>query len=153
MRFEEAPSDHLEHLYTVLFEDGEWQVVSAVFKERLHDLAIDQKTHSASCLDVALAGWNERSTSHAIYINSPEDIAEQLKAFGEATDNVIEGLPWSISIAAFENDAIPERLRIGREALRIAAQLEEKAEDYAHMKSILIEMEMKAPPLANDDAD
>lgn len=78
-------------------------------------------------------------------------ITNVLKKFAEDTDAVIERMPYEFNASAFDNRAIPRRHRLGRGALKLAAELESTTTTYLQARELIGSLHIDVPQLGSGE--
>ncbi|MBA3757835.1 hypothetical protein H0X09_03150 [Candidatus Saccharibacteria bacterium] len=115
-----------DHPYKLTFDEDEVEVVAAVFKEEIFQLARKGNTGSISGFDRYLASWEEGEQRSAKIIDA-EDFAEKFEDFHQRTDESIIEIAQESATPPFMNNDIVYRYALGSKALKLAQAIREKA--------------------------
>jgi hypothetical protein len=110
----------------LVFSGLDIKVMSAMAKERMHNLAMNKELQDATEADIEIARWEKRKIRRTLYVADLSEVAERLTEFGEDTDEVVEEIPDVTLTPAYANEHIPYRTQLGRHAVQLAAQLKDE---------------------------
>jgi hypothetical protein len=115
-----------EHPHKVIFTGSEAEIVRAAYREHIYYLAMKGNTGSMEDYEAHISGWEEDGEPRSLRPIRPTNIAEVLDDFADRTEEVIQGIPESTGVPAFQSDDIGERFRLGKMATALAREIRDK---------------------------
>lgn len=109
----------------LIFSGLDLEVMAAVVRERMHNLAINDQANEVSDLDVEISRWGRSRRRRSVLVADLKEVSDWLSEFAVDTDTVVAEIPDITYYPAYANDHIPKRIELGKHAVALANQLNE----------------------------
>ena len=119
-------SGNPESPFKLVFEGDEVDVVRAVYREMIYNLALHGNVGSISNYDATVAGWEE-GENQSVIVPSYTSVTDKLEDFHANTDEAITEIIEVTGLPPYANEYIHERHTLGQTALELANTIRETA--------------------------
>jgi hypothetical protein len=127
------PSNNENFPIKLSFIGEEVTILSAVFKEHIHDLITKGESDSIPDFMLVLAGWTDQDTENgltSIDLDVHTHLTVPLHNFYDRTRDAIGEMASSGGLPPFNNPLIVKRYKLGHSALKLANDIEERLEEF-----------------------
>lgn len=113
------------HVYQARFSSHEAEALSAAFREHVNYILAAQSEEDVSDFMASVASWGAGSGEHSLYWNDPSLVMQRLLDFADHTINEATALSRDVNSVAFEDRKPAKRLVLGRNAGKLATDIQQ----------------------------